>query len=150
EDDQSEGNSDQSVANDGGTHGGPEVLQDCLVEGEPGLISAVGDARNAEVDPRGHRGAGREDEPETPQAIDVWKQVHEGNEAHDTTDSGPPEAEQSLLIARADGRQRHDEARDHGGVDSRIVETDEKDVTDERRQRAFHGELYIFGVRGGV
>src|SRR6266403_93419 len=98
EDGQPEGDADQSVANDGGTHRGPEVLQDCLVEGEPGLIPTVGDPGTAEVDPRGHRGSGREDQPESPETVHVWKRIHERDQAHHTADSGSPEAEQPLLI----------------------------------------------------
>src|SRR5262249_39773294 len=47
---------DQSIADHGGAHRGPEALDRRLVEGDPDLRSAAGDPGGAEVEPRGHRG----------------------------------------------------------------------------------------------
>src|SRR2546427_118939 len=61
---QAEGDPDEPVTNDSRTDRGPKGLERRFVEREPGLIPAIGDPRRTEVDPRRHRGARREDEPE--------------------------------------------------------------------------------------
>src|SRR5204863_84269 len=75
---------------------------------------------------------------------------HESDQSHEPAERRAPEAQEPLLVARPDGRQRHDEAGDDGGVDARIVEADEQDVADQRGQRALDGEAYVLGIRGGV
>ena len=71
EHDQPEGDTDQSIANDGRAHRGPEALERRLVEREAGLIPAVRDSGRAKVDPCGDRGAGPEDQPEAAEPLHV-------------------------------------------------------------------------------
>ena len=99
-----ERNADQPVTDNGGTHCGPKALQNRLVKREPGLIPAIGDPRGTEVDPRGQRSADRKDEPEPAEPVDIRKRIHERDQAHQTANRCPAEAEQPLLVARSDGR----------------------------------------------
>src|SRR5205807_4518510 len=99
---------DEPIAYHSGAGRRAELLERRLVKGEPGLIAALGDPGRAEVEPPGHCGAAREDEPETSDTIDVRKCVHEGEQAQHTADSRAPEAQEPLLVAGPDGRQGHD------------------------------------------
>src|SRR5262249_60202479 len=132
--DPSERSPDQPVTNDGGAYRGADRLQGRLVEGQPRLIAAVGDPWGPEIDPRGHCGPGRKDQPESAEAIDIRKRIYEREQSHHAAYRRASEPQEPLLIARPDGRQRYDEAGDHGGVDAGIVEADEQHVADQRGQ----------------
>jgi len=117
---QPEGDSDQSVANDGGTHRGPgSAALPCRRRARSDIRRRrSGDCRSyhAATAVRSRRRA------RILRDVHVWKRIYERDQAHHAADSRPSEAEDPLLITRADGRQRHDEAGDPGGVDPRIVE----------------------------
>src|SRR6266849_6015455 len=147
---QTEGDANEAVPEDRGTDRGTEALKHRLIESEPGLVPAVRDTWRAEVDPRGNCSAGTEDQPETAEAGDVRKRVHKGDQPHQSPEGGASETQQTFLIARADGRERHDETGDDRGVDPRIVEPDEEDVADQTGHRPLDGELDVLGIGEGI
>ena len=127
-----------------------KVLKDSFVEGEADLIAAVGDAGSAEVHPRGDGGPGAKDQPEAADSLDVRKQVNESDQTHQTADGGAAETQDPFLVAGADRRQRHHEARDDRRVDTRIIEPDEDHVANEGCQRALDRKADILGIVEGI
>src|SRR6266849_2640685 len=147
---QTEGDANEAVPEDRGTDRGTEALKHRLIESEPGLVPAVRDTWHAEVDPRGHCSAGTEDQPEAAEAVDVRKRVHKGDQPHQSPEGSASEPPQALLIARPDGRERHDETGDDRGVDARVVKPDEEYVADQTRGGALDGELDVLGIGEGI
>src|SRR5262249_58515842 len=134
----------------GAGRGATEVWTRRLEEADSALIAAEGDPRRAEVDPGGHGSAAREAEPEPANTVDVWKRIDEGEQAHHAAHGRTAEAQEPLLVAGSDRRQRDDEAGDHGRVDPGIVEADEEDVADQPSQSALHRKLHVLGIRRRV
>src|SRR4030095_6142696 len=112
-------------------------------EGEAGLVAAVRDPRSAEIHPSGDGGAGAEDKPEPSDRLHIRKQVNQGDQTHQAADRGAAEAKTPFLVAGTDGRHRHHEAGDHGGVDAWIVEADEEKVASKSCERALDREMDI-------
>src|SRR5437660_297335 len=141
---------DQAISDDSGAAGRAKVLQNCFVESETDLIAAVGYPRSAEIHPRGHGGAGAENQPKAADSLDVRKQINESDQTHQSANRGAAKTQDPFLIAGTDGRQRHHEARDDRRIDTRIIEPDEDQVANEGCHRALDGKADILGVLEGI
>src|SRR5215813_6499498 len=127
---EAEEDANQAIADNSGAERRPKALEDGFIKGQADLISTVGNAWSAEVHPRGDGGASAEDQPEASNRLYVGKQVHQGDQTHQTADGGTAEAEGSFLVAGTDRRQRDHEAGDYRSIDARVVEADEEHVAD--------------------
>src|SRR5258705_2143344 len=141
---------DQAIADNRSAGSWAKVLKDSFVESEADLIAGVGDAGSAEVHPRGNSGTGTEHQPKSTNRLHVGKQVNESDQTHQSADGGAAKTQDPFLVAGADRRQRHHEARDDRRVDTRIIEPDEDHIANEGCHRALDRKANILGIFEGV
>ena len=79
-------------------------MQDSDVEREAELVPCVGDAGAAEVQPRGCRGTGTEDQQKAAEGLHIGNQINQRNHTYQAADDGPADSEYSFLVAGTDGR----------------------------------------------
>src|SRR4029077_1515732 len=141
---------DQTIADDGGAGSRAKVLENGFVKCEADLVPAICDAWSAEVHPGSDGSTGAEDKPERSDRLHVWKKVNQGDQTHQTADGGAAKAQDPFLVAGADRRQRHHEARDDRRVDTRIIEPDEDHVANEGCHRALDRKANILEIFEGI